>query len=187
MRARQMALAEVRDNLGRLWTMGGDGLAMLLLSNLVILVTGGISLALTLARVWRVARRTLALTTFEGVRLVPGVFLKDGRPNADFVKRLERAQGLSGEGAIVLLGGQTAASGPSEAAAARDWLVARGLAADRIRLETGSRNTLENLWAARGHFLDAGGRAVVITNRYHLARAGALADGLAIDHELCRV
>lgn len=163
--------------------MGWDGLAMLLLSLLVILASGGLSLAHAASRVLTVGRTAPALTSARGSALVPGIRLKNGKISMDYEARLRRALSLGGV-RLILLGGFTSASRVSEAEAGRRWLAARGADTATVVCEDSSRNTLENLRAARA-LIAAGGELVLVSNRYHLARAAALAAGLGLDVQLC--
>jgi uncharacterized SAM-binding protein YcdF (DUF218 family) len=125
------------------------------------------------------ARRILVL----GARLG-----EDGSIGAIYRARLERARVLAARysGAeIVLLGGRTALGCPSEAAAGRDWLVARGILPERIRGEDRSRHTLENLVLYRQSFASSAGGVVLLTSRFHLARSSLLARALGIEHRPC--
>lgn len=173
---------------------GGDGFAMLALSLAVAVVSGGGSVLLALAHVWRVAARTPAHADPAGGGGVPGRILvlgmkldRDGRPGPLYRARLDRACALlaahPGAG-VVVLGGRTQPGAPSEAQAGRDHLRARGVPDAAIRLEAESRHTLENLRLYREGFPRAG-RVVLVTSRFHLARAGLMAETLGIPHRLC--
>lgn len=176
------------DRFLRLRTMGGDGLAMLAASILAMAATAGLGYLVCLARVGTVALRapTAPGPNVEGAIVVPGVRLRaDGGVPADFERRLDRAARLveagMARGPVLLVGGSTGGPGrPSEAAVGRDWLTARGVAAGRIRCEEASRNTLENLRAVRATWRPGDGPALVVSNRYHLARLGVLAGGLGL-------
>lgn len=173
---------------------GGDGLAMLALSLAVAALSGGVSVLLALAHVWRVAARTPAHADPAGEGGAPGRILvlgmrlgRDGRPGPLYRARLDRACALlaAAPGAeVVLLGGRTRPGVPSEAQAGRDHLRARGVPDAAIRLEAESRHTLENLRLYREGFPLAG-RVVLVTGRFHLARAGLMAETLGIAHRLC--
>lgn len=181
-----------RPRLVRWRSIGADGLLMLAASCVGILATGGLSLLLCFLHVSTVAVRTRCVPEAtdsedrEKIILVPGVRLsRDGSPDRDFVARLSRA-GLLPGAPIVILGGQTRAGvAVSEAMAGRGWLISNGLSADRILCEEASRNTLENLRAARNHFAAGGTVPVIVSNRYHLARIGILARGLGMRPILC--
>ena len=186
-----MTLGPVR---GLVRLSGGDGLAMLALSLAVPALSGGVSVWLALAYVRRVAARTPAHADPAGERDIPGRVLvlgmrpgRDGRPGPLYRARLDRACLLlaADPGAeVVLLGGRTRPGAPSEAEAGRDHLRARGVPDAAIRLEAESRHTLENLRLYRDAFPRAG-RVVLVTNRFHLARAGLMAETLGIPHRLC--
>ncbi|WP_421880611.1 YdcF family protein [Pacificispira sp.] len=175
------------SRLGRLRSMGGDGLVMLIASSTGIIATAGISLLVCFYHVFAVARRAAAPPVAgAGPVLVPGVCLQpNGRPDPDFIMRLTRAMRFE-KADIVILGGATRAGvAISEAAAGRQWLIANGVAAEQVQCEETSRNTLENLRAARRRFVRTGSDPVIVSNRYHLARLGLLARGLGMDPLLC--
>lgn len=172
---------------------GGDGLAMLALSLAVAALSGGVSALLVLAYVWHVAARTSAHADpagggAPGRILVLGMRLdRDGRPGPLYRARLDRARRLLAAHPgteVVVLGGRTRPGLPSEAQAGRDYLRARGEPIAAIRTEAESRHTLENLRLYRDGFPPAG-RVVLVTNRFHLARAGLMAETLGIAHRLC--
>lgn len=173
--------------LPRLSGVGGNGVKMLLVSNGVLLATLGLSGLLALLRVVSVALRTPAQPSPRSHLLVLGVKLKRGGLREDYRRRLERAAALQQQGAgetIVLLGGKTSRHCASEAATGRQYLLQQGVAAEAIVLEERSRHTLENLRNTR-ELLGGGLDTIIITNRYHLARTGALARGLSMPHVLC--
>jgi len=157
---------------------------MLGLSCLVIAASLGTSLLLALAYVLRLGATAPATAARAGRVLVLGMRLEaDGAPTAVYRQRLDRALALlqaAPDALVFLLGGQTGA-GPSEAEAGRAYLRARGLAAERTRIEDGSRHTLENLRHYRAHFPPCRERPVLITSRFHLARAVLMAQGLGLE------
>lgn len=168
--------------------MGADGLAMLVLSNLVMAASAGLSLVWQVYRVYRAARETPA-TTAAGCYLVLGMRLRHGQVAADYAARLQRALVLyrrDPHARIVVLGGETGNGAVSEAVAGRAFLLERGVPAAAILVEDASRHTLENLRHARDILRELCIAPVaLITSRYHLARAYALARGLGIQHALC--
>lgn len=166
--------------------LGANGLKMLIISLLVILGSAGLSLLAVFWYTRRMAHQTPATASGQGPLLVLGVKLQDCRPVADFRLRLRRASSLLQQGhpgPVYILGGETSPGCGSEAACGRDFLLAEGVDTSLLHLEDRSRHTLENLRFIRA-MLD-GREAVVITNRYHLARTGALAKGLGMPHRLC--
>ena len=117
--------------------------------------------------------------------LILGRELVGDRPTAIFRARLEHGAALWREGwapEIFVSGGMTGSASRSEAAAGREHLIGLGLPAGAIRIEEGSRHTLENLYnvreALRRHGL---GRLLLVSDPLHLARAETLARGLSID------
>jgi glycosyltransferase involved in cell wall biosynthesis len=173
----------------RLDCVGGDGLAMLILSNLVLMATGGISLLWSCGRVYRVARSASSQAKSLGYRVVLGQRLSKTGLTEEYAGRLDRAKlslNSSMAGLILIVGGRNGTSAVTEAQAGRDYLVKQGIALDQIQVEDSSRHTLENLQQVRSLLTMVIGEPVVfISNRYHLARIQAIANGLGIPHELC--
>lgn len=170
--------------------IGVDGLAMLAVSNLVLLSCMGLSLLLALYAVLRAAITTPAQTPVSHWILVPGVRLRADQPVTDFTQRLMRSLLLFScekNHRLILLGGWTQGSSISEAAAGQGYLVQRGVPESSIILEQRSLHTLENFLFARQLMEDAPeqGRCVIITNRYHLARCTSMAAYIGIEHVVC--
>lgn len=86
---------------------------------------------------------------------------------------------------ILILGGITAGNRISEAEKGKLYLTNHGVQADDILTEDRSLNTLENLKHARPIINDYIETPVVITNRFHLARCSALAQGMRVKLGLC--
>ncbi len=143
--------------------------------------------------VLRVARKAPCLPERGECLLLFGKHAPHGRIDADFALRLERATLLWQQRpprSLVLLGGGPEGM-PTEAETARQALFARGIAADApLRLEGGSRDTLQNLRNARELLRTSTvgepfGRVTLLSNRYHLARCALFAGQLGLDWELC--
>lgn len=168
--------------------MGWDGLTMLVLSNLVLLATAGMSGLWMLHRVWRVARNT----PFAGVEsdwvVVLGARLLHDRVAPGYARRLRRAAELyraDPRRRILLVGGQTGGS-VSEAERGEEFLRECGLPASALFIEDQSLNTLDNLRRARHLFPELRERPfVLVTSRYHLARSAVLARGLELQPVPC--
>ncbi len=169
--------------------MGWDGLAMLLLSNLVLLATLGSSGLWQFRRVWRIARAAPATVAEDGGWvLVLGLRLRSDQVTPDYARRLQRAAALyqtDPRRRLLLVGGRTGGT-VSEAERGRQFLLEKGIPADHLFVEDQSLNTLDNLRQAR-QFLrgDKQNAWVLVTQRYHLARAQALAHGLGLYPRLC--
>jgi uncharacterized SAM-binding protein YcdF (DUF218 family) len=119
------------------------------------------------------------------VILVLGRQLEQDQLTPVFEARLAHAEALWRQGLaprIFVAGGTTGTAQRSEAAAGRDWLVARGLPEAAILLEDRSQHTLENLFNVRAEMRKAGWRTLLmVSDPLHLARAKATAQGLDLD------
>lgn len=168
--------------------MGWDGLAMLALSNLVLLATAGLSGLWQIHRVWRTARDT----PFAGMDgdwvVVLGARLLHDRIAPGYARRLQRAAALyrtDPRRRILLVGGHTGGS-VSEAERGREFLLGLGIPASSLFIEDQSLNTLDNLRHARQLLAEIRECPfVLVTSRYHLARSQALARGLDLRPVLC--
>lgn len=142
------------------------------------------------AHVLRTARRAPSRPAGAGCLLVFGKHAPGGRIDGDFQGRLQRAADVwrqSPARPLVLLGGGFG-EGESEAELAQRRLLAAGVAADATwLLESGSRDTLQNLRNARALLGDRTGTGpvVLLSSRYHLARCALFARWLGYEHELC--
>ena len=169
--------------------IGWDGIAMLLLSNLILVATMGLTFLLPLFYVLRIAIKSPI--TAMGVRsiIIPGMCLTDNQPNAEFKRRLNRAATLRGDNDIshiFILGGLTGGNSVTEAAAGKTYLIQQQVPERLLVLEEKSNNTLENFRFAKQLIDESdGGCAALVTSRYHLARCRVMADSLGIEHQLC--
>lgn len=168
-----------------------DGLFTFGLTILVIVGTLGVALIVALQRVVAVARMHVDSEKVTELLIVPGKRLVRGRPDEDFGARLRRAATLSqtkDHRRILILGGKTASSALTEAEAGEIFLRSLPGAGDlSILQESASRNTLSNLRNVRdmlSESLNCDGRVTLISNRYHLARLGLIADSLSLAHFL---
>lgn len=180
--------ATVSRRFARQRNMGWDGLAMLALSNLLLLATLGLSGLWMLHRVWRIARDAPAASVDGDWIVVLGARLIHDQVAPGYARRLRRTAALyhaDPRRRILLVGGHTGGS-VSEAERGREFLLGLGLPAASLFVEDQSLNTLDNLRQARR--LLAGDRErpfVLVTSRYHLARSEALACGLELQPVLC--
>ncbi len=161
-----------------------DVLHALLVTGVVTVASGGLVYLAWLWQSVRVASR--AGTTAGGAVLVFGKHCIDGRPDAEFRARLQRAHALANTGQasrVLLLGG---GGDPTEAAVAARELRALGWPEQvPLLLEDQSRDTLENLRHAHALMGVGDGPALLLSNRYHLARCALLADCIGLEHRLC--
>ncbi len=169
---------------------GIDGLATLLLSLAVILVSGGTSLLASFLFVRGVARRTAPVPAQGAERIIVlGMKLVEGKPAPAYRQRLDRSYRLASRqpmARVFLLGGRTGGDGMSEAEAGKAYLIRSGLDAAILHTEDLSRHTLENLRNYRANDPEAATAVThLVTSRFHLARSGMMAAGLGIRHALC--
>lgn len=106
----------------------------------------------------------------------------DGTPLPGLVERLEKALAVldAFPGSTAIVTGGVPRSGRVEAEVMRDWLVARGVAPDRIHEEGYARDVVENILYSRC-ILDAGkvARVVAVTAAGNARRTGAALDIVA--------
>lgn len=175
--------------LPRLAAIGTDGLYTLLLSNLVLVLTAGLSLWWPLRNVVNTARNAPVAVPPDSALVVMGMRLDHGEVTGDYVTRLERAIRIyrdDGGCVVLIVGGLTGTATVSEASRGRDYLLTRGVCPEHILIEDASRNTLENLRNARSMLEVCGYREIsIISNRYHLARSMKIARGLGMKAGLC--
>ena len=108
---------------------------------------------------------------------------EDGRPSAALAARLDTAYDFMQEHpdiTAILCGGQGGNEPCPEAEAMYDYMVAKGMDADRLLLEDESSNTIQNIENARALIGD-GHRTAVVTSDYHLARARVLMERGGLD------
>lgn len=170
--------------------VGLDGFAMLALSVLVMLASGGLTVLVALAHVVRVGLAAQADAADSHRIIVLGYRLRRGRYlDTVYRQRLDRALVLLRRTPTVeafLLGSRRHPDQPSEAEAGAAYLCVAGVAASRLHQEDRSRHTLENLRHYRTTFgAGADGRTTLISSRFHLARATLMAAGLALHPVPC--
>ncbi len=165
-----------------------DGYLMLLLSVLVIFSTAGISYLIYLRKTFLSAKHTKAYCQKDKMICVLGKKLFNDKPDDEYLLRLDRACNIlegSNSSEVLLLGGKTGRATISEAYAGKEYLLKNSIDESRIYLEEKSRNTLENFLNAIDLLRNKNKEIVVVSNRYHLARAEQLAMGLGLKVELC--
>ncbi len=173
----------------RLHGIGVDGFATLLLSNVAILLTAGLSLWWQWKTVYRIALSSSFTAPASTYYLVLGMRLQNSSIAPDYASRLTRAivlQRQNPKGNILVLGGATGGSEISEAQAGKEYLIDAGVPRTCIHTDDTSRHTLENLREARALLGTAlNSQIVLITNRTHLARCHAISVDLGMPHYLC--
>jgi len=165
-----------------------DGYAMLLLSLVLMVATAGLSYAYFLRKIFHTAKNETHHCDEDVMVFVLGKKLKNNQPDLEYEHRLKRAREILNSNAdsqVIILGGKTGDATISEAHAGKIFLEKYKIDASRIHLEQDSRNTLENIQNAISLLETKNKKIVVVTNRYHLARAKQLANGHGLNVDLC--
>ena len=111
--------------------------------------------------------------------VVLGAQMRENGPSKALRLRLDTAYDylLENPDTIVIVSGGRGSNEPvSEAQGMYDYLVGRGIAPERIRMEDRSRNTVENLRFSKA-FMEEGASVGIVTNNFHVYRAERLAAG----------
>lgn len=170
-----------------------DGYTTLLLSTLVMLVTAGLSYFFCFNKILHAAKRTPHHRSQdeadeEVMICVLGKKLINDEPDDEYIFRLQRAVHILSDNKnsqVLLSGGKTGQANISEAVAGQAYILKNNIAAARIYLEEASRSTLENILNA-GELLNENNKKIIlISNRYHLARAKQMAEGLSFEVDMC--
>jgi len=123
----------------------------------------------------------------EDVVIVLGAGLSGEEVGTHLARRLDAAieyLNQNPDALVIVCGGLGAAQLITEAEAMRRYLVARGIAHDRIIMEDSSTTTYENLLFANeilSELFPQGFRAVLVTNDFHIFRAMSMAREIGID------
>lgn len=163
-----------------------DGMFTLALSLLTGVLTLGITHLWALYQVLAVAMQASSKPEAKSAISVLGNQLQEERLSADYRARLDRVLTLylAWHKPDVLVIGGAKKGEISEARVGADYLVKANVAPGDIVLEEISVNTLQNFRHARPWF-DKHPDAVVISNRYHLARMLSMAKGLGLEISPC--
>ena len=111
--------------------------------------------------------------------VVLGAQMRENGPSKALRLRLDAAYDYLQENPdtlVIVSGGQGSNEPVSEAQGMQDYLVGRGIALERIRMEDRSRNTVENLRFSK-ELMEEGASVGIVTNNFHLYRAIHLAEG----------
>ncbi|MEJ2399136.1 MAG: YdcF family protein [Gammaproteobacteria bacterium] len=157
------------------------------LSLFVMLLSGGLTLLLAIVHTWRTAKRAATVANGQHV-VVLGKRLRNNVPDHEYRLRLDRAAALyrmDNTREFYLLGGTTGEAEISESLAGQQYLEAQGIPPSQLHIEQDSRNTLENIRHLRERVDIPDQRIVLISNRYHLARARIMARRFGFQIETC--
>ena len=135
---------------------------------------------------FRIALYSEAHVDRADAAVVPGAAVWTDRPTPVLAARLDHAAALYRTGRVRLVvttGGRAEGDRVSEGAAARAYLVGRGVPAGAVRADTLSRSTAENFRAAARLLAGPGGyrRVAVVTDPLHSRRAVTLARAAGLD------
>lgn len=165
-----------------------DGYAMLLLSMILMISTAGLSYFFYFMKIFKIANTATHNCDENVMVFVLGKKLINNKPDSEYVQRLNRAYDIlikDKNSQIVILGGETGDAAITEAFAGKLFLQEYKIDPSRINLEENSRNTLENIKNAINVFNLKNKNIVIVSNRYHLARAKKMAHGFGLEVNLC--
>ncbi|HEV6952526.1 MAG TPA: YdcF family protein [Promicromonospora sp.] len=152
-----------------------------------ILVPAGTALLVALSAALAVVGSRGTATGEEDAVVVLGTLVKDGEPTPALRARLDVAAAYATahpDALVVVAGGLAPGQDVTEARAMQRYLVARGVAEDRILRDDTSTSTSENFAHAQV-LLDArlapGYTTAFVTNEYHVARAAGIAAVTGVD------
>lgn len=120
------------------------------------------------------------------VAVVLGAAVWDNVPSPVFAARIDHAIKLFRRGQVkklVFTGGLGGGDSLSEGEVAQRYAIAQGIPTKVILIETRSKNTEENLFGAK-RLMDQYGlqSAVIVSDPYHMLRAGMIAKRLGLQH-----
>lgn len=153
---------------------------VIVMNAVVAMLTLGFSFVLT--GLWIFLTAAKARTHCKNkTLLVPGKKLQAGKPDHDFILRLNATLRLADDATeVILLGGAVDGSGISEATAGKKYLTEQTPAiVHKLRLEELSATTFENFRNVRS-MLSEHTACAVLSNRYHLARCLSQARALGL-------
>ena len=165
-----------------------DGYSMLALSLFVMTMTAGWSYIYFFIKTFSTAKKTTTKCGENVLVCVLGKKLVNDKPDDEYHLRLDRVSNIlksDEESQTILLGGKTGDAKISEAFAGKEYIENKGIHSSRINLEEASVNTLENFKNAMILISQTEKDIVVVTNRYHLARAKKMAEGFGLEIMLC--
>lgn len=165
-----------------------DGYSTLLLSTVVMFTTAGLSYLHCFRKIFHVANNETHQCDNDVVIFVLGKKLINNEPDDEYLQRLQRVHHLlinDNRSQVVILGGKTGSAIITEAHAGKLFLEKHNIERSRIKVEEKSRNTLENIKNAISLLLLEKKKIVIVTNRYHLARAKQMASGFGLEVDLC--
>ena len=168
--------------------MGSEGLWTFLLSNLLLVGTFSLTFWPAFIYVTALARKKNRSSDSHTL-LVLGERLKDNIPGANYIARLERAYAVYSTqkiSQIFIVGGITGDATISESTCGKNYLLDKNIPESILTIEDESQHTLENIRNVREILPTFNAdKLCIITNRFHLARAGTLATGLGVNYDLC--
>lgn len=165
-----------------------DGLFTLSLSTTLILFSFGSTYLLTFVHILLTAIKAGCDNKKSQNIVILGKKLNNNLPDSDYRQRLDRALSIISKATsnkVHIFGGITGDASISEARAGQNYLEENGIKTNDIYLEEKSRDTLENMRQLKKYTAKQNEYIILITNRYHLARACIMAQGYGFIVEKC--
>jgi uncharacterized SAM-binding protein YcdF (DUF218 family) len=149
----------------------------------VVAVLGGVVLAVGLVGAIYWQARTDQTRPVDAI-VVLGTAQFNGRPGRVLQARLDRALEVYRDGAapsVVVTGGRAPGDAFTEAEAARDYLLERGVPAEAILMENEGRDSWESMQGVASLLGEAGLRRVLlVSDGFHLFRVKLMAKDLGL-------
>lgn len=149
----------------------------------ILIVTGGLYVTVLSAVMLHRAYFSAPPDTGELAVIVLGSKINGDQPSLMLRRRLNKAYDYmqQNDAAIcIVTGGQGADEIMPEAWVMRDYLIARGIAPERIFVDDKSKNTEQNL-AFAAALMPEGYRAIIATDGFHQLRAQIFAKAAGVD------
>lgn len=143
-----------------------------------------IYVGVTFVQVWWASRQDGA--TAADAIIVMGAAQYDGRPSPVFEQRLDHAADLWDDGlapVVVVTGGKQEGDRVTQGRAGYDYLRAKGLPDEALRVEVDGTNTYEEL-SASARILrneELGDSVLLVTDPYHAMRVEGIAEEVGLD------
>jgi len=165
-----------------------DGYLMLSLSIALIILSFSLTYLFVFIYILLIAIKSKCHDASVNRIVVLGKKLINDKPDKDYLFRLNRAISLATKiknANIYLLGGVTGEATISESKAGKIYLEKNNIEKNNVYIEEVSKDTLDNMKHLKEDILSKERNIILISNRYHLARASVMAQGFSFNVRRC--